>query len=126
MKETESYTPQQFIRGEERSILRNPLLAHILYLRDDIERWGSGIKRIYDACEEAKVKVDFKILKSGFLVIFYRQNWGEKGGEHLSLNQQKILREMKKNNLKKMRRWNKNQKLLRRKKRLQKKPKKKY
>jgi len=69
----EEFEPEDFIKGEERSILRNPLIANTLYLSADIERWGSGLKRIYTACSEANVKVDFKKLKSGFLVIFYRK-----------------------------------------------------
>jgi len=68
----EEYTPEDFIRGEEKSILRNPLIANALFLNKDIERWGSGIKRIYEACKEENVKVEFKRLKSGFCVVFYR------------------------------------------------------
>ena len=67
------YEPQDFIKGEERSILRNPLIAQALFLSKDIERWGSGIKRIYEACKQEKVKVEFKKLKSGFCVVFYRK-----------------------------------------------------
>jgi ATP-dependent DNA helicase RecG len=68
----EGYTPEDFIKGEERSILRNKLIAQILYFSKDIESWGSGIKRIYNICKENGVKVDFKILKSGFVVLFHR------------------------------------------------------
>lgn len=71
----EGYTPKDFIKGAERSIPKNPLLANTLYLSKDIERWGSGLKRIYDACRVEKVKVEFKELKSGFLVVFYRKEW---------------------------------------------------
>src|SRR3990167_2917716 len=69
----EGYDPRDFFTGTERSILRNPLIANTLYLSKDIERWGSGIKRIHDACKEEKVKVEFKKLKSGFLVVFDRK-----------------------------------------------------
>ncbi len=68
----EDYTPEDFIKGTEKSVLRNPLIANVLYLRKDIEKWGSGLRRIYEACKEANVKVEFKKLKSGFSVIFYR------------------------------------------------------
>lgn len=68
----EEHTPEDYIKGNEKSILRNPLIANTLYLGKDIEKWGSGLKRIYDACREAKVKVKFENLKSGFLVTFYR------------------------------------------------------
>jgi ATP-dependent DNA helicase RecG len=69
----EGYQPEDFIKGHERSILRNPLIAGVLYLSKDIEQWGSGLKRISKACAEAGVRVEFKILKSGFLVTFYRE-----------------------------------------------------
>ena len=61
---------EDYIKGEERSILRNPVIANTLFLSKDIERWGSGLKRIYDECKEKDVKVEFKILKTGFLVVF--------------------------------------------------------
>ncbi len=69
----EGYRPQDFIKGEERSILRNPLIASVLFKSKDIEKWGSGIKRIANECAHNGVRVEFKILKSGFLVIFHRQ-----------------------------------------------------
>lgn len=68
----EGYEPIDFIKGEERSIPSNPLIADILYKSKDIEKWGSGLKRICDECDASGVKVEYKKLKSGFLVIFYR------------------------------------------------------
>jgi len=73
----EGYTPEDFIKGEERSILRNKLIAQILYFSKDIESWGCGIKRIHNICVENGVKVEFKILKSGLVVIFYRPDYEE-------------------------------------------------
>lgn len=100
----EEHSPEDYIRGDERSVLRNPLIAHAFYLTSDIERWGSGLKRIYNACKEARVKFEFKNLKSGFLVIFYRpgikigkvpervlEKVPEKVLEKITDNQQKIL-----------------------------------
>lgn len=68
----EGYKLEDFINGEG-SMPRNPLIANTLYLSKDIEKWGSGFKRIADKCKEANVKVEFKIKKSGFSVIFYRK-----------------------------------------------------
>ncbi|MEW6181643.1 MAG: RNA-binding domain-containing protein [Bacillota bacterium] len=73
----EGYTPEDFIKGEERSILRNTLIAQILYFSKDIESWGSGLKRIYNLCKENDVKVEFKILKSGFVVVFQRPEFNK-------------------------------------------------
>jgi ATP-dependent DNA helicase RecG len=64
--------PEDFIKNEERSILRNPTIADILYKSKDIEKWGSGLKRIYTECKAEKVKVEFKTLKTGFMTVFYR------------------------------------------------------
>ena len=81
----EGYTPEDFIKGRERSILRNPLIAETLYKSKDIEKWGSGLKRIYDECRANKVPVELKVLKSGFLVIFKRKlDWVGRKGEGVS------------------------------------------
>lgn len=98
----EGYTPKDFLRGTERSILRNPLIAHTLYLSKDIERWGSGLKRIYDACTNESIKVEFQVLKSGFLVIFNRAEEGPKTVlkevlKGLTENQEIIIKEIKNN-----------------------------
>ena len=80
----EELEPEDFFSGEEHSILRNPLIAEVMYKSRDIERWGSGIKRIHDECNTAGVKVEFKRLKTGFAVVFHRPQWEKvvrKGGQ---------------------------------------------
>ena len=54
------------------AIRRNPKIARILYYSKDIESFGTGLKRIADVCNEAGVHYEFKKLKSGFVVCFYR------------------------------------------------------
>jgi ATP-dependent DNA helicase RecG len=68
----EGLTPEDFINKEEQSVLRNPFIAETLYKCKDIEKWGSGLKRIDNDCKAQGVKVEFKVLKTGFIVIFYR------------------------------------------------------
>ena len=90
-------TPEDYIKGDYDSVLRNPLIANTLFLSKDIEKWGSGLKRIYDACKESGVKVEFRCSNTGFSVVFYRPDWvgekvGEKVGETMTTNQEKILR----------------------------------
>jgi len=68
----EGYTPEDFIKGKERSILQNPLIAETLYKSKEIEKWGSGLKRIDEECRSQNVRVEFETLKSGFMVVFYR------------------------------------------------------
>lgn len=72
--------PEDFFSGHEHSILRNPLIAETMYKSKDIERWGSGIKRIHDECVAAGVRVDFNRLKTGFVVVFHRPKWEEGEG----------------------------------------------
>ena len=47
-------------------------IASILYYSKDIESFGTGLKRIVDACKESKCGCEFEVQKSGFVVIFYR------------------------------------------------------
>jgi ATP-dependent DNA helicase RecG len=83
----DGYQPEDFITGRERSILRNPIIAETLFKCKDVERWGSGLKRIADECLEKDVSVEFQVLKSGFLVSFHRKSGGRtarRGGLSLS------------------------------------------
>lgn len=68
----DGYEPKDFIENPERPVRRNPRIARILYYSKDIESFGTGLKRISDACKAAGVKYEFKMLKSGFVVCFYR------------------------------------------------------
>lgn len=68
----DGYEPKDFIENPERPVRRNPRIARILYYSKDIESFGTGLKRIADACKAAGVKYEFKMLKSGFVVCFYR------------------------------------------------------
>ncbi|NOQ55976.1 MAG: transcriptional regulator [Nanohaloarchaea archaeon] len=68
----EEKTPEDYIKGEGESILRNPLIANTLFLSSDIEKWGSGIKRIYESCKQAGVNVRFEKTITGFKIVFYR------------------------------------------------------
>lgn len=76
----EELSPEDFIKGDGYSILRNPLIAETMYLSADIEKWASGLKRIYDDCTAAGVTVEFKRVKTGFVVSFYRPKWEEGEG----------------------------------------------
>jgi len=79
----EGMDPEDFIFKDEQSILRNPLIADILYRTKDIEKWGSGLKRIFKECRESGVKVEFRKLKTGFRVVFFRrEEFASKDNEH--------------------------------------------
>ena len=94
----ENKTPEDFINNEEESILRNPTLAHNLFLSADIEKWGSGLKRIYLECKSLNINVKFLRLSDGFKVIFYRDVTPQVTPQaSLTELEQKILKEIKKN-----------------------------
>jgi ATP-dependent DNA helicase RecG len=38
----------------------------------NIEKWGSGLKRIHDECADQGMKVEFQKMKAGFKVVFHR------------------------------------------------------
>jgi ATP-dependent DNA helicase RecG len=65
-------TPEDYITGTARSAQRNPLLAQIMYYSKDIERFGTGLKRIHDACVEAGVEYKFRREVQGFTTVFFR------------------------------------------------------
>jgi ATP-dependent DNA helicase RecG len=82
----EGIEPEDFIKGKGHSILRNPLIAETMFRSEDIEKWASGIKRIYDVCQKSDARVEFNRAKTGFVVVFYRPQWEEgkglaKGGQ---------------------------------------------
>ncbi len=70
-------TPEDYIYGDEPSRPRNPLIAQIIYLSGEIEKWGSGIKNVYKKCSEKNLKVKFEDRKTAFFVVIYRKNLSE-------------------------------------------------
>lgn len=83
----ENVTPEQFIFEELKPIRRNPLIARTLYYSKDMESFATGLRRIYDACTEAKVKVEFIREPYGFTVRFHRhcgEEWDDKNNQYKS------------------------------------------
>ena len=68
------------------------LIANILYLSKDIEKWGSGLKRIHRECTSNGVEMEFKTLRTGFVTVFTRKPLpGERLGERLGETEARIL-----------------------------------
>ncbi|MCF0116613.1 MAG: putative DNA binding domain-containing protein [Bacilli bacterium] len=67
------YKPEDFVKEDIQSIVRNPLILDTLYLSDDVESYGSGFKRVYSECKLNNVSTDYNISKDGFSFIFKRQ-----------------------------------------------------
>lgn len=68
----QGHTPEEFLDGKKKAIRRNKLITSVLYYSDDMETFATGLKRIKDMCDAAGCKVDFKMEKDDFIVVFYR------------------------------------------------------
>ncbi len=97
----ENVNPEDFIKGDMRSILRNPLIAETMYKSADIERWGSGLKRIYEECTASQIEFEFKRIPMGFVVVFYRPKWEEGEGLVDSSDIEEGLRKIRKKTIQK-------------------------
>lgn len=69
----EQVSPEQFAKGNERPIRRNPLICKTLYFSRDMETFATGLKRISDYCDEAGCEFEFQKKPYGFCVVFFRQ-----------------------------------------------------
>ena len=49
----------------------NPLIANVLYSTTYIENWGSGVKRIMEACEKRGVAAPTWTINGGFVVVTF-------------------------------------------------------
>lgn len=74
---TDEATPEDYIFGDEPSRPRNPLIAQTIYLSGEIERWGSGIKNVYEKCKEENIDIKFENRKTAFFVVIYRKDIDE-------------------------------------------------
>lgn len=67
------YTPEEYVKENFESEIRNPTIAKILYLNKTIEQFGSGFKRIDRLCKDARIKYSYENRENGFKFILYRQ-----------------------------------------------------
>ena len=66
------HTPEEYIKGNIESEIRNASIAKILYLKKSIEQFGSGFKRIHSLCTDSGVKYSYENTKNGFKFIIFR------------------------------------------------------
>lgn len=66
------FTPEEYIKENLESEIRNPSIAKILYLNKSIEQFGSGFKRINSLCKDAGVKYSYTNNENGFKFVIYR------------------------------------------------------
>lgn len=68
------YSPEDFATKNLSSIIRNELIAKVLYLCHDIESFGGGFKRVYTLCNENGVACTYEKSPIGFSFIFLRND----------------------------------------------------
>jgi ATP-dependent DNA helicase RecG len=65
-------TPLDYAIKEIKSFLRNEKIAHILYLCNEVEVFGHGIKKVYHLCQEANVSITYQNTDTDFTFEFSR------------------------------------------------------
>ena len=84
-------TIEELYNPNHSSKLRNKLIAQIFYDIELIERYGSGIQRIIDACRNAGLPPPvFEERFGGFLVIFKKDIYTEEYLKGLGINERQI------------------------------------
>jgi ATP-dependent DNA helicase RecG len=82
------------LRNEHPSILRNPDIAHVFYLRQYMERVGRGTQKIVEECKQARLPApQWESDVSGVTLTLYSGTRGT--SERLNLRQKKLLSELK-------------------------------
>ena len=66
------HKPEDYMKGNYESVIRNATIAKILYLNKSIEQFGSGFKRINSLCKDAGIRFSYESDKAGFKFILYR------------------------------------------------------
>ena len=66
------YTPEEYIKRNLESEIRNVTIAKILYLCRSIEQFGSGFKRIDSLCKDAGLQYTYENTANGFKFIIFR------------------------------------------------------
>lgn len=67
-------TPEDFITTSQPSIKRNPLILDVLYRCKDVEKSGTGFRRMNELCENAGVKWSFSKFAYSFMFSFKRKS----------------------------------------------------
>lgn len=67
-----NHTPEEYIKDNIESEIRNATIAKLLYLNKSIEQFGSGFKRINSLCSDAGIKFSYENGKNGFKFIIFR------------------------------------------------------
>ncbi len=67
-----NHKPEDYMKGNYESVIRNGTTAKILYLNKSIEQFGSGFKRINSLCKDAGIRFSYESDELGFKFTLYR------------------------------------------------------
>lgn len=68
-----NFKPEDYVKRNLPSVIRNTTISKILYLNKSIEQFGSGFKRINSLCKDAKIKYSYEASETGFTFVLYRK-----------------------------------------------------
>ena len=85
-----------YIKEPHGSYPYNPLIAEVLYKTSYLESWGSGVKRIVDACRKQNVPDPEWSVRGGFVIVTFRRgiqtsNLTDNLTDNLTMIQKSIL-----------------------------------
>jgi ATP-dependent DNA helicase RecG len=93
----DNLTPFNFIEDSISSIKRNPLILDVLFRRKDVEKSGTGFKRVNELCKKQNIKWSFKNTAYGFYFTFFRNSIEEETNsknfniDHKDLNNTELV-----------------------------------
>ena len=69
-----NYSPEEYMKMDLPSSIRNRLITKVLYMAKAIEQFGSGFKRVNGLCNDFGVNYSYEMYDQGFEFTFYREN----------------------------------------------------
>lgn len=70
----DEFVPEDFVERDISSKIRNEIICDVLYKCRAVETWGTGLKKTYNLCKEAGVRVGYQKEVDGFWFFFFRNN----------------------------------------------------
>ncbi len=92
-------TPEDFRARNISSRIRNEIICNVLFRCGEVESWSTGLRKVFDLCEEDHVKISYEKEYDGFWFFFIRndtRNVTENVTRNSSIND---LTELEKTNL---------------------------
>ena len=77
--------PKMFASGEQGSMIRNPLIATVLYYNRTIDAFGTGFERVFRLCKD--IPYQYNSNQFGFTFEFLRDQNAATNDQHLNQHQ---------------------------------------